>query len=228
MRGAIRKMIQPILWKLYRLYLSKKRWYHYDGLKVCIYPSVFHPGLLLSTKLLLNFIKNEDIKGRKILELGAGSGLISLWLCRAGAICFASDINPESLRSIRESCVENDLSLQTIHSDLFDRIDENSFDYILINPPFYPKKPNDNREAAFFCGEDFQYFEKLFSQLPSFLLPGNQSFMILSDDVEIETIGLIATHHSLRLTEKTSFSKMGEKHTIYRIELNPKTVVVEE
>ena len=217
MRGAIRKMIQPLLWRTYRWYLSKKRWYQFDGLEVCVYPSVFHPGLLISTKAFLSFIRNLPVKEKTALELGAGSGLIALWLSQSGAEVTASDINPAALQSIEESCEKNQLNIELIHSDLFDDFSDQQFDLIFINPPFYPQVPQNDQEKAFFCGEDFEYFEKLFSQLSAFVHAQSAVYMILTDDCDLERIQAIAKSKGWEFEMKSMEKIWGEQQLIYRL-----------
>ena len=131
LRQLFRKAIQPFLWGAYRVYLSTPRWYTYDGLKVRILPSVFHPGLLISTKVLLGFALQQDLKNKRVLELGAGSGLIALALARVGAVVTATDINPKAIASMKESSQKNNLPLTLIESDLFQNIPPQYFDLFL-------------------------------------------------------------------------------------------------
>ncbi len=218
MRGRIRKIIQPLLYKGYRWYLKKKRWYRYDGLSICIYPSVFHPGLLWTTKQLLAFVQQLDIKEKRVLELGAGSGLIALWASRAGAITSASDINPAAIQSMQESAQRNRLALELFHSDLFDNIPPQAFDYILINPPFYPEKARDDRERAFFCGPDFAYFRRLFTVLNSFQSPAGEVYMILTDDCDLDTIIQLAEEENWYFKLKVEHQRWGERQLIYQLQ----------
>ena len=87
--------------------------------------------------------------------------------------------------------------MTTIFSDLFQNIENRAFDYIIINPPYYPKAPKNVKEQAWFCGEHFEYFEKLFHQLPEYLSPKTNCFMILSQDCAIEKIKAIALKNAL-------------------------------
>jgi len=217
MRGRIRKIIQPILWKGYRWYLKKKRWYSYDGLKICVYPSVFHPGFLWTTQFLLQFISGLELKEKLTLELGAGSGLIALWASRAGAISNASDINPVAIQSMEESANYNQLSLKTFYSNLFDSIPSQQFDYIFINPPFYPQKAENNREYAFFCGPDFEYFKKLFFQIKKYITSNSKIYLVLTDDCDLATLSQLAKNENGNLELKEQQSKWGEQHLIYEL-----------
>lgn len=218
MKGAIRKLVQPFLWKAYRLYLNKKRWYQYQDLSVCVYPSVFHPGLLISTKVMLSYIQSLPVKNKKVLELGAGSGLIALWSAKAGAEVTASDLNPAALQSIDESCKKNNLSIHTVKSDLFDELEPEIFDYIFINPPFYPGQTTDDRSLAFFCGENFEYFFKLFDQVKSIDFEKTTILIILTDDCDWSQISNIAEKKGMTLMIQHKEIKWKEVHTIYKVE----------
>src|SRR5215211_7730752 len=78
---------KPLLVK----YLSRNRQYSSHGIHLEIAPQVFHPGFFFSTKLLMRSLSN--LQNKTLLELGAGSGLISMHAERQGAIATASDIN---------------------------------------------------------------------------------------------------------------------------------------
>ncbi len=218
MRGAIRTFVQPWLWRGYRWYYSQKRNYRFEGLTLRIFPTVFHPGLFLTTHSFLKFIRELPIAGKKVLELGAGSGLIALWCARAGARVTASDINLAAVEGIVENAAQNGLTVQTVLSDLFDSFESEPFDYIFINPPFYPKAPQNDQERAFFCGENFEYFEKLFRQLPAFVHAATGVYLILTDDCDLARIQAIGGKQAWTFEQVTEQGRMGEVHFVYRLE----------
>ena len=88
----------------------------------------------------------------------------------------------------------------------------------MLNPPFYPKQPADNREHAFFCGPNFEYFQRLYSELKAYLSPRAEVYMILTDDCALDTISDLAnkTGFTMVLREKQIFWK--EEHLIYQLE----------
>ncbi|WP_052597322.1 methyltransferase [Aureispira sp. CCB-QB1] len=216
-RRQFRRLTQPILWRLYKAYLSKTRWFNYDGLSIKVAPSVFHPGLLFSTKILAQFALNLELKGSKVLELGAGSGLIASLMAREGFLVTASDINPIAVRSILETKDMNNLELEVIESDLLKNIPPTIFQYILINPPYFPQEPTNNREKAFFCGQNFEYFHNLFSTIGTYMQVQSSIFMILSDDCAIETIQSIARKHHFTWKLLHEEKVWGETNFIYEI-----------
>lgn len=92
------------------------------------------------------------------MELGCGSGLISMVVAEKGATVTATDINPLALGFIKKNCLHNNLQLKTFQSDLFNDIPEKEYDIIAINPPYYKKNPVTLRDYAWFCGENGEYF----------------------------------------------------------------------
>ncbi len=197
-RSFIKKLIHPFLKLGYDLYHSKPRPYHYKHLKVLIHPEVFSPKFTISTKILLEYLEPLNLKKTSFLELGCGSGIISLLAASKGAIVTASDINTIALKALKEASKNNNVSINTVYSDLFEKFHQKRFDYIIINPPYYPRDPQNDKEQAWFCGTNFEYFQKLFHQLPNHIHQNNV-FMILSQDCDIIHIKKIAAKRGLTL-----------------------------
>lgn len=216
-RRIFKRITTPFLKKGLDLYYRKPRKYEYDTIQVLVHPEVFPPHLTLSTKILLDFISEIDLKNKSFLELGCGSGIISLLASKKEAIVTASDINEIALDYLKTASEKNKLSVDCVYSNLFENITKKTFDYIIINPPYYPKKPTNIKEKAWFCGEDFEYFKNLFQQLPSYLSKENHTYMILSEDCEIVQISSIALKNNLQLNNVFEIKKMGELNTIFQI-----------
>lgn len=210
------KIFHPLLRRIAKVYLSKPRLYSYQGIKVRVMPGVFHPGLFFSTKVLLEFIGGRNLSNKSVLELGAGSGLISIFCAKKAGNVTASDINKVALEELKVNAEKNNVSIQTVESDLFDALHIEDFDFIIINPPYYPRNPSTIEDQAWFCGEEFEYFKKLFSQLKGIDIK-TEAIMILSEDCEIQTIESIAksNHLSLKMVHEKTIS--GEKNFIYEI-----------
>ena len=217
LRNIIKRLTKPYLNAGLQFYYRKPRKYTYQDIKVIVHPEVFPPHLTLSTKILLDYISEIELQNKTFLELGCGSGIISLLARKKGAIVTASDINKTALAYLERASEKNHLEVSCIYSNLFESLQEKQFDYIIINPPYYPKQPKSIKEQAWFCGEDFQYFKDLFQQLPKFLSKENNTFMILSEDCQIEKIKAIASKNNLSFVEVFKTKKVGEINTIYSI-----------
>ena len=103
-----------------------------------------------------------SLKGKKFLEPGAGSGLISIYAAKKGARVTATDINPVAIEFLRDNSEENNVQIDIIQSDLFENIPLQHFDIIAINPPYYKKNPADLLIMHGIAAENGEYFFKLF------------------------------------------------------------------
>jgi release factor glutamine methyltransferase len=207
---------QPLL----RKYLSKKRSYRYKNIRIQVPSSVFHPGFFFSTHLLLDQTKKWSLKNKKLLEPGAGSGLISIYAAQRGAIVTATDINPVAVECLRENSRENNVQIDILRSDLFDEIPSQLFDIIVINPPYYKKDPQSYSDYAWNCGSNGEYFKKLFVQLGGYIHSETKILMVLCDGCDMAMIKKMAFEKGYRMDLVFSKKNMIEKNFIYSIEVS--------
>ncbi len=217
MRFRLIKYLTPVLQPMYLRYLSKTRSYCYKGIHVRVWPGVFYPGFIISTRLFLQFVGRLNIIGKTFLELGAGSGVISVFAAQKGAIVTASDINPLAVNNIQKNAEINKVNLSVIQSDLFENIPQFEFDFILIAPPYYPQEPKDYAQMAWFCGRNFEYFVSLFKQLHNYYHPSIQIFMILSEDCNLQKIMEIGYSNGFKFNLLLKKKRLGEWNYIFQI-----------
>lgn len=209
----IQGVLKPILWRMYRWYNGREHWHTMDGIDICLEPGVFHPRWFLTTRTFVDFAKTQVKPGDTVLELGAGNGLLALSCSKMGSIVTASDINPAAGRSIQRSAEKNGLPVTVITSDLFANIPPQSFDFIFINPPYFPQAPANDQEKAFLCGENFEYFEALFTQLKAYR--ESSIYFILTDACDLPRITAIAQNNGSELVAVQQRKTWGEEHHIY-------------
>jgi len=207
---------QPLL----RKYLSKTRRYRYKNIRLQVPSSVFHPGFFFSTHLLLDQIKTWSFQNKRVLEPGAGSGLISIYAAQRGATVMATDINPAAIECLKENSRENNVQIDILRSDLFDEIPPQLFDIVVINPPYYKKDPESYSDYAWNCGSNGEYFTKLFLQLREYIHTETKTLMVLCDGCDVEMIKEMAGKNGYRMELAFSKKNMIEKNFIYRIGLN--------
>jgi release factor glutamine methyltransferase len=214
----IKRISFRILYPVSKYYLSKERTYKYKDIAIKVMPDVFHPGLFFSTKILLEYLNDKKLNGSSLLELGAGTGLISVLCAKKGALVTATDISSKAIQNIKHNAADNSVRINVILSDLFDDFPEQKFDWIIINPPYFPKDPSNDYEQAWYCGSNFQFFTKFFNQLDLYSDRSSNIIMILSEDCDIKTISDIAEKNSFRFNELKRKRKWGEWNFLYRIE----------
>jgi release factor glutamine methyltransferase len=73
------------------------------------------------------------------------------------------------------------------------------------------------QEMAWYCGRDFDFFERLFQQLPDYYHVSNQILMILSEDCNISRIKEIGAKHRFEFHLILKRRKVGEWNYIYNI-----------
>lgn len=205
LKGSISFFLVPFT----RWYLRKKRNYTYKGIPISVFPGVFHPGLFSSTHFMLAFLEGKSIKNSTLLELGCGTGLISIVSAKAGALVTACELSLVALKNAEHNIRQNRVSVQLIHSNLFDAIEKKTFDWIIINPPYYAKVVRNEEDLAWHCGDDFQYFHKLFSTLRDCIHPNTQVIMVLTLGCEQDKIFEIARRHLF------VFELIGEKNVLF-------------
>ena len=220
MSSFLLKIFSPALRQAARIYTAKTRKFLYEDISIVVHPGVFHPGLFFSTKLLLDFVEKLDLNDKSFLELGAGSGIISLLAAKKNAIVYASDINKAAIKNIRENSQLNNSEINIIQSDLFDEIKQQVFDFIIINPPFFNKEPRTEAEYAWNCGKKFEYFYKLFKSLSNYMSIKSSVFMILSETSKIDTIKSIGTEHGFQWKLVLRKRIWSEENYIFKIQEN--------
>ncbi len=216
-------MIKYILNKIYKplvkKYLSSSRNYRYKGMTFLVRPGVFHPGIFFSTKFLLNYLLSFPLKDKTILEIGTGSGFISLNAADKGAFVTATDISAIAIENSLINAKQLSQTIRIIHSDLFENLPQQSFDYIVINPPYFKKNPAKEADYAWYCGENGEYFSRLFSNLSDYIHTNSIVLMVLSDECDLKMI------KDMALENKFSFNKVKQKrffwetNFIFQIEL---------
>jgi release factor glutamine methyltransferase len=218
----LRQTIKQLTTRLYKpllvKYLSATRMYTYKGIRLVIPPAVFHPGFFFSTRLLLRYIASLPLKNKLLLELGAGSGLIALYTARQGAQVTATDINPVAIQSLEMNRQSNRIPLTVIESDLFTNIPKQAFDIIAINPPYYKKQPGTPAEYAWYCGEQGEYFQQLFSGLQLYMHAQSIVLMVLCDGCDLQMIQSMAATNGFRMNCVFTKTNWIETNYIFSIE----------
>ena len=89
--------------------------------------------------------ENLDIKeGQSVLEIGTGSGLVSMYASRLTDDITATDINYNALELAEENFKKNNINtIKLEFGDLFEPVKDKKFDVILFNTPYLPTEEGD-------------------------------------------------------------------------------------
>ena len=187
--GDIRRIARPIVLKYWLKRADRlRRATRFRGLDLEILPSVFHPKYFGSTSVLASFVEALDMTGSEVLDMGTGSGAIGLIAARSGARVMAVDINPAAVECARANAVSNGLELEVRESDLFETVGDREFDFVIWNPPFFPKEPQNVGEMAFFAGVEFKTLATFARELPEHLAADGKCYLVLSLDIDVDSI----------------------------------------
>ncbi len=75
--------------------------------------------------------------GEKILEIGCGSGVVSIHCAKNGCAVTSGDINPKAVELTRRNAESNRVSIDVRETDVYSGID-GRFDTIVFNLPYLP------------------------------------------------------------------------------------------
>jgi len=92
------------------------------------------------TEILIDLVVStcKGIKSPRIVEIGTGSGIISIMLAKLlpNAVITAIDISEEALHVAQKNAKKHEVDIEFIHSDLCDNFHEKNFDMLVSNPPY--------------------------------------------------------------------------------------------
>ncbi len=132
------------------------------------------------TYLLMRLIQID--KGEDILEIGCGTGIISLHGAYHGANVTAVDTNEKAVELTRKNAKDNNIELKEIlWSDMFSNI-HGLWDAIIFNPPYLPRirgGPTDKRWDGGDKGDET--IVRFLNRAYSYLRPGGRLYFCCSD-----------------------------------------------
>jgi release factor glutamine methyltransferase len=202
------------------LYLKTDSDVTFEEFKLKVLKGVFHPKLFFSTPYFYSFLKGKKFRDKKFLELGSGSGILSMLAYKQGAEVTAVDIDPKAVENTRINFTKNftaNHSARIIESDLFSNVPEQLFDIVVINPPYYFKEVKMAGQQAWYCGENGEYFKTLFSKLKTYTTMSSEVYMILEENCEISRIRNMALSNNIQFEQVDEKLIKWERNFIFRL-----------
>ena len=175
---------------------------------VAIMDSVFwEPADTDSLRALI--FKSPDIKDSRVLEIGTGSGLVSLCCLQAGAAhVVATDLNPNAVQNVRFNAA-NFASSEQLDARLVPRRNPNAwtvirpeekFDFILSNPPWENQNPKSVAEFALY-DPDFLLLDSLVKGARDRLKSSGRMWLAYGCVTAIRRIETLANAEELHYTQ---------------------------
>lgn len=193
-----------------------------DEIKITAPDTVYPP---LEDSQLLAQVAIQECDG-KILEVGCGSGYIGICVAKfkKGAKIIAVDINSDAVECAIKNAKENGVKIEVRRSDLFEKVVEKDFDWILFNPPYLPTSEAERIEGglnfAFDGGESgldtvFRFFERAGAHLKK----EGKILIVASDAQDLKELEkkMRACGFGFEIVARQDF--FFEKICVYRLEM---------
>lgn len=202
----ISKLWVPISAIYQRWYPAKPKVFTYKNVSVSIHPEVFSPIGDEASMLLLDYVDAQDLAHKTVLDLGCGSGIVSVLAASKGALVTASDINETAIQMLAEKARSEALNIISVYSNLFENHTFH-FDYIFIHPPLMANTAH------------FQaFYNTLFGQLYTRGVSDAKVVMVISDDNDFQSVQREVETHQLQLHPLQRIKKGKSTTGLFQVE----------
>ena len=137
--------------------------------------------------------------GERILEIGCGSGVVSIHCAKNGCDVCCGDINPIAVELTRRNAVSNGVSIDVRETDVYSNI-EGRFDTIVFNLPYLPVDEEGMLAKAWSGGDDgMGPLPELLEKAPEHLLPGGRVVVVVSSLMDKEALDSCLSGHDVKV-----------------------------
>ncbi|MBU3897044.1 MAG: methyltransferase [Nanoarchaeota archaeon] len=155
-----------------------------------VFEDVYLP--LEDSFLIAKHIKN--VNGLDVLDVGCGSGILSVVSAVKGANVTAIDVNERCVENTINNAKKHKLKINVKHGDMFSKI-RKKFDLILFNPPYVPEDQNDKylstgiRTACTSGPQGTDLIKKFLKEFEKYLNPNGKVLIIISSKNNLKLNG---------------------------------------
>jgi release factor glutamine methyltransferase len=165
------------------------------GFRLIVRPTVFHPRYFITSEFFASYIGRLDFSGKRVVDVGTGSGILALAAARAGAASVtAIDINANAVLTAAENARANGLGdrVTAVCSNLLSALAPCApFDVIISSPPSFPGEPRDLADRAWHAGPNYRDISPFFDQARERLAPGGRVYILVSSDSDLNLLGAL-------------------------------------
>jgi release factor glutamine methyltransferase len=227
-QGPLRRLLRGFIhFFSYNLILKRPRTRvtHAAGFRLVVRPTVFHPRWFITSEFFADFIGGLDLAGKRIADVGTGTGILALAAVRAGAAnVVAIDINPNAVAAAAENARANGCGerIQAVCSDLFAAVPRDpAFDVILSSPPSFPGEPRDLADRAWHAGPGYRDIAALFGQARERLAPDGCMYLLVSTDSDLDMLSRLVNDAGFRPRLVDERSILIESFLLYELRQLP-------
>ena len=192
------------------------------GFRLIVRPTVFHPRRFITSEFFASFIGRLDLSGKRVADVGTGSGILALAAARAGAErVTAVDVNPNAALTAAENARANGQGdrFVAVCSNLLSALAPGAlFDVIISSPPSFPGEPRDIADRAWHAGPKYRDIVPLFDQARDRLAPGGRVYFLVSSDSDLDLFSALIVRAGFRARLVAERSIFIESLIIYQLE----------
>jgi len=226
-----KKILESVLHFLaYHFILSRRSTRHVTvaGLDLTVGPTVFDPRFFLTSAFFAEFILGLDLRGKRVADVGTGSGILAIAAAKAGASeVVAIDINPYAVAATNVNAKKNGVAgtVKAIIGHLLSPVPAGArFDLILTNPPFFEGQPRDVADRAWYAGPNFRDIAMLFEQASQRLAPGGRVYVVLSSSCNLAAFAEMIEKAGMTGHPVSKKSFVLESIIVYELRRSPDAV----
>lgn len=149
--------------------------FYHDALTLNVPDGVYYPRE--DSLLLSRAVGDTELKDKSVLEIGCGSGFLSVIMAKRKANVTAVDISNDAVKAAEENAKANAVSLTCSQSDLFSAV-TGKFDLIVFNPPYLPDESGDKTYSGGKTGRET--IEKFIKGAKAHLAAGGRILLLIS------------------------------------------------
>jgi HemK-related putative methylase len=160
----------------------------------------------------------DVVTGEALLEIGCGSGIVSLHCVKNGAVVTCGDLNEKAVALTKKNAELNALGLCVMHTNVYSDI-TGQYDTILFNLPYLPVDEEGELAISWSGGNDgLGPLPALLGGAPSHLNPNGRIIVVVSSLMDQDRLSDLLSEYTVRtLSELPLFF---EKLRVLEIRLN--------
>jgi release factor glutamine methyltransferase len=183
------------------------------GLDLWIPESVLPPAMFRTGPLLARAV--IDRAPKNVLDLGTGSGIVSIAAAREGIAATALDLNPAAVRAAQVNAMLNQVVIDARESDLFSALSaQERFEIIAFNPPFFEGSSGGALRLALSDGPGLPTFDRFLGGARAHLETNGAILIAGSTNGALGRVRELYRAHGYRFFEGASKERLSERLVI--------------